>query len=55
MEEKDIIEEINDEFDKYQELLKKQDMRLKYNTRIEVPDEFFNLIDEITGGIELSL
>lgn len=55
MDKNNIVEEINDEFDKYQETLKKQDMRLKYNTRIEVPDEFFNLIDEITGGIELSL
>lgn len=52
MEEKDFNEEINNQFEEYQRLLEKQEMRLKYNTHIEVSDEFFNLIDEITGNKE---
>lgn len=52
MEEKDFNEEINNQFEEYQRLLEKQEMRLKYNTHIEVPDEFFSLINEITGNTE---
>lgn len=54
MKESSIIEQINDEFDVYQEMIDKQEMKLRFFSRISVPDDFYSMIDEITGISELS-
>lgn len=44
------IEDINNEFDKYQEDLSIREKKLKYLTRISIDDDFFKLVDEVCGS-----
>lgn len=46
----DYIEEINNEYDKYQEELSIREKKLKLITRISIDDEFFKLVDEVCGS-----
>lgn len=47
MEDKDFNEEINNQFEEYQRIIENEEKKLKFNAIIDVPDEFFNLIDEL--------
>ena len=42
-----MIDDINAQFEEYQKQLAKREMHIKYNTQIEVSDEFFNLIEDV--------
>lgn len=42
-------EEINNDFNEYQELLKKQEMKLKTITKAQTSNDFYLLIDELCG------
>lgn len=48
-----MAEEINKQFDDFQEYLEKSKVKKKYITPIEVNDDFYKLIDDISGS-ELS-
>lgn len=43
-------EQINKQFDDFQKYLETKDKKRKYFTRIEVSDDFYKLIDEISGS-----
>lgn len=45
-----MAEEINKQFDDFQKYLETKDKKRKYFTRIEVSDDFYKLIDEISGS-----
>ena len=51
--EEHMCNQINKEFDDFQEYLKKEEKKEKYFIPIEVNDDFYKLIDDITGS-ELS-
>lgn len=44
---------INCDFDKFQEVLEKREKKLKFKTSIDVNNEFYKLIDDISGRKEL--
>lgn len=43
------IDDINNDFDDFQEELKRNELNLKYHTVIEVDDDFYSMIDEMCG------
>ena len=51
----DNTTDINNQFDEFQEFLSREEQHLKYRTLIDVPDEFFNLINDLSQEISLSL
>lgn len=47
MEDKDFNEEINNQFEEFQRRIEDEEKKLKFITLIDVPNEFFNLIDDV--------
>ena len=44
------LKQINMDFDKFQNDLEKREKKLKFKTKINVNDEFYKLIDDISGS-----
>lgn len=53
MDEINYIDEINNQFEEYQKKLTKIEKKIRYNTHIEVDDEFFDLLNSLSPEITL--
>lgn len=49
----ETCKKINKDFDDFQNLLIKKEKKLKFSTRIHVNNDFYKLIDDISGRKEL--
>lgn len=46
----EFVKEINNDFDEFQKELEKKEKKLKFKTKINIDNNFYKLIDSISGS-----